>query len=261
MLRLFRADLHVHTCLSPCASLDMGPRAIVRRAAELGLGMVAIADHNSCENAGAAMKAGRRWGVRILPGMEVTSREEVHILGLFDELDETFDLQQMVYDQLPGWPRQEVFGSQVVLNEADEVLGFNDRPLGAATGLSVEQVVRSIHALGGVAVAAHVDRESFGLIGHLGFVPEGLDLDAVEVSPRLTTREARRRFPQIAGYPLIRSSDAHELEQVGGTCTTFRLREPTLAEMRKAFQGVGGREILPSDGPAPEPCGGRPQRP
>ncbi|MBM3317352.1 MAG: PHP domain-containing protein, partial [Candidatus Eisenbacteria bacterium] len=103
MLRALAADLHVHTCLSPCASLDMAPGRIVARARALGLAMIAITDHNSVENAGAVARAARGSGLCILPGMEVTTAEEAHIVALFEELPAAESLQELVYARLqPG---------------------------------------------------------------------------------------------------------------------------------------------------------------
>jgi hypothetical protein len=243
MMQWFSADLHVHTCLSPCAGLDMGPRSIVGAAKRRGLDVIGISDHNSTENSPAVVRAAIGHDLTVLPGMEVTSREEVHILALFDNVDRALRLQQIVYDNLPGRNNPDVFGMQVVVDEEHTVLGFNDRLLAGATQLPLEEVVDSIHRLDGLAIAAHIDRESFGIIGQLGFIPADLDLDALELSPHITLQEARRRFPECASRPFVRSSDAHSLEQVGNGRTAFLLGEATLDEIRKAFQGKEGRSV------------------
>lgn len=253
-MRTFRADLHLHTCLSPCADLSMGPRTIVARAAQRALDVIGISDHNSAENAGAVLRAAGDYGLQVLPGMEVTSREEVHILAFFDDLEGALTLQEMVYRELPGLNDPEVFGLQVVVNEDHDVLGCNPRLLAGATRLSVEQIVAAIHRLGGLAIASHVDRPSFGILGQLGFLPENLDLDALELSPQLSAEEARRRWPQCAGRALVRFSDAHSPDQIGAAVTCFRLREAQVAEFRKAFRQLEGRSVVAmaaSGGPAP----------
>ncbi len=253
-MRAFRADLHVHTCLSPCADLTMGPRTIVARAYERALDVIGVADHNSAENAGAVLRAASAHGLQVLPGMEVTSREEVHILAFFDSLEGALALQEMVYRELPGTNDPEMFGLQVVVNEDHDVLGFNPRWLAGATRLSIEQIVDAVHRLEGMAIAAHADRESFGLLGHLGLLPETLELDAVEISPHTTTEEARRRWPQLRGRALVRFSDAHTAEQIGNAATCFRLCAPRVAEFRKAFRQADGRGLLSEahEGPARE---------
>jgi hypothetical protein len=236
MPRRYQADLHLHTCLSPCADLSMGPRAIVERARERGLDVIGISDHNSTENSAAVRNAARDRNLTVLPGMEVTSREEVHILALFDAVDHALELQAMVYEHLPGENDPEVFGMQVMVNEDHDVLGFNPRLLAGATDLSVERVVDCIHELEGLAIASHVDRESFGLLGQLGFIPPDLPLDALELSPHTSDEEARRRFPSCARFPLVRFSDAHFLDDIGKVSTSFLLDEPTVAEMRRSLR-------------------------
>jgi hypothetical protein len=247
MLRIYRADLHVHTCLSPCAELNMGPKAIVDKAVQRGLDVIGISDHNSSENALAVMNAARNRNVRILPGMEVTSKEEVHILAIFDSLDNALRLQTIVYEHLTGDNDPEAFGLQVVVNEDHDVLGFNNRLLAGATELSVEQVVDSICYLEGLAIAAHVDRETFGIIGQLGFIPGELRLDALELSAGTSLEQARRRFPQYAHRTFIRSSDAHSVGDIGKVWISLLLDEPSTREIKKALRGEDGRQVVPEN--------------
>ena len=232
-----RADLHMHTCLSPCGDDQMRATAIVRQAAKAGLDMIGICDHNSAENAGAVMSAGERAGLAVIPGMEVTSREEVHILGLFPAAEGLMDLQHVVYENLPGENDQEAFGSQLVIDDKDRVVGTNNKLLIGATTLTVEQVVGAIHQFGGLAIASHIDRERFGIIGQLGFIPEGLGLDAVEVA------DASLREWDYA-YPVVASSDAHYLEDVGRNSTSFEVEDASFEEIARALKFEGGRRII-----------------
>jgi PHP family Zn ribbon phosphoesterase len=133
------------------------------------------------------------------------------------------------------------------VNEDHDVLGFNNRLLAGATELSVEQVVDSICGLEGLAIAAHVDRETFGILGQLGFVPEELHLDALELSRNTSLEEARRRFPEYAGYAFVRSSDAHSAMDIGKVWTSLLLYEPSTREIKKALRGEGGRRVLPEE--------------
>jgi PHP family Zn ribbon phosphoesterase len=243
MLKTYRADLHIHTVLSPCGELEQSPGAVAGAAKQAGLHLAAITDHNSVENAGAYGKRLQRESVAFLPGLEVCTSEEVHILGLFDDLDAAFTFQGAVYQRLEGENDPDAFGMQVLVNEEEDVLGFNDRLLIGACTLSLHDAVRRIRDLGGLAVACHVDREGFSLIGQLGFVPPGLDLDALEISRRTTLDDARARIPDTARFPLIRSSDAHKPEDVGSAWTEFLLEAPTVGEIRKALAGSEGRRI------------------
>ena len=196
-LKEFYGDLHIHTCLSPCADLEMSPRSIVKEAKRKGLHFIGICDHNSAENVGAAKKAGRSENIGVIGGMEVTSSEEVHILALFDEGSRLRALQQAVYRNLRGTNDARLYGDQVVVNEEDEVVRFNRKLLIGATEIPIHEVVNLIHRLDGLAIASHVDREGFGIIGQLGFIPEDLPLDALEITDRSQTG----RLCQRAGFP------------------------------------------------------------
>jgi len=245
MLREYRADLHIHTCLSPCGSLDMSPRAIVKEAKKKGIEIIAICDHNSAENVLPAQKIGRIEGVTVFAGMEVTSQEEVHILTIFDDVKGVKLLQEIVYEHLlPGENDEDAFGPQVIVNEEDEVVGMNTRLLIGATNLSINELVDRAQDLGSIVIASHVDREGFSLLGHLGFIPHDLRLAALEISPNMTGEQARARFPQMSGYPLVTSSDAHSLEDIGKVSTRFLLEEPTLREIGMALRGEEGRWVV-----------------
>ena len=244
MLRKFEADLHIHTCLSPCCESKMSPRRIVEQAKLKGLDMIGICDHNSVENVVCAKKVGKKEGLAVIGGIEVTSQEEVHILAFFDEDEDLFELADLIYENLPGINDERVFGEQIVVNEVDDVLGFNKRLLIGATVLPLQQIVERIHSLGGLVIASHVDRESFSIIGQLGFIPDGLELDGLEVSPRLSLEKAQLEFGQALGLPLVTFSDAHTLEDVGKSFTSFLIGEANTKEIRKALFGQDGRRVM-----------------
>lgn len=235
------AEFHLHTVLSACAEIEMIPPLIIRQAQKLGIQWLAVTDHNSAENACAVMEAGARAGIAVLPGMEVQTREEVHLLCLFDELEPALAWQEQVYQHLPDVPnREETFGSQLVVDAEGEFLRFQERLLQTSTSFSVEQVVTMVEALGGLVIPAHVDRPAFSLLANLGMIPPGLDITAVEITPRLTPAQALERFPQLAGRTLITNGDAHRLSEMAGR-TLVRVAEPTLAELKLALAGVDGR--------------------
>ena len=244
MLKEFRADLHIHSCLSPCSDWAMSPRKIVQKSLEIGLDLIALCDHNSAENAGATMREGDKRGLPVLPGMEICSREEVHILALFDELAPALEMQAYVYANLPGENNSKVFGCQVVANEDDEVIGENPRLLIGATRLSLYDIVDKTHRLGGINISCHVDRPSYGIINQLGFIPGDLNLDALEVSYRIDLALAAQEIPGIGSYSCVTASDAHYLDDIGRACSVFELAAPTLAEIRLALARKEGRRIL-----------------
>ncbi|UCE19195.1 MAG: PHP domain-containing protein [Gemmatimonadota bacterium] len=248
MLRTFRADLHIHTCLSPCADIDMSPSAILETAEQKGLDIIAICDHNSAENVAAAVRAASDRELTVLCGMEIASQEEAHIIALFDTPAEILELQRTVYAHLPkGMAVEMNVDDQIVVNEFDEVEGFNTKLLIGATDLSVHDIVDIVHNIGGLAIASHIDREMFSIVGQLGFIPEDLPLDAVEISANTPLEEARESFAMHGNFPMITSSDAHFLNDIGKVNTDFFMAEPTTEEMKKAFLNVDGSSVIYSE--------------
>ena len=243
MLKKFRADLHIHTCLSPCADIQMTPSAIVGTASERRLDIIAVTDHNSSENVPAVIKAAEISDLTVLSGMEVTSSEEAHILALFDNTDSVKKLQDTVYEKLlSGENDEKRFGEQIVVNEKNEVLSFNKRLLIAATSLTAESIVKIIHSLGGLAIASHIDRETFGLISQLGFIPDNLQLDALEISPLTDRNRAEESFKDYRSFAWVSSSDAHYLDDIGKRTTSLFMREPVFSEIILAIKNYGGRK-------------------
>lgn len=221
-MRAFHADLHIHTCLSPCAALEMLPTMVVQRACEMGMDMIAICDHNSVENVGAVRCVAERLGVAVICGMEITSREEVHVLGLFQDEQLIESVQTAVYEHLPGENDAEAFGEQLVVNAQDRLIRRNERLLIGATTLTLTEIIAMIHKARGIAIASHIDRPSFSLLSQLGFVPEGLALDGVEVA-----NNTAAELPEHLS--VVSSSDAHYPDEVGSKCTCFFIEEPSLS--------------------------------
>ena len=243
MPRAFRCDLHVHTCLSPCADLEMYPRAVVEKAIAEKLDIIAICDHNASENMQFVLRSAEGKALTVLPGMEITSSEEVHLLALFDKLDDLKKIQNTIYDHLSGTNREEIFGCQAIVNDLDEVEGFNDKFLLGATKLPLLEIIYLIHSIGGLAVGSHIDRESFSIISQLGFIDPDIPLDALEVTHQTGIQGARIKYPELARFPLIESSDAHFIKDIGQGTTTMFLEGGTISELRMAFERRDGRYI------------------
>jgi len=236
-------DLHVHTCLSPCAGDEMTPPAIVRRAAELGLDAIGVTDHNACDNAAAVREAGARIGLAVLGGMEVTSSEEAHLLALFDDPYALAELAARVAASLSGENDPSFFGEQLAADADGRVVGRVGRLLAASCALSLAELVATIHDLAGIVIASHVDRPSLSVTSQLGFIPADLELDGVEFSPRAASLDPQTRAGLAAGREWCSSSDAHRLEDLGEASTRFRLERPTAAELGLAFRGADGRGV------------------
>jgi PHP family Zn ribbon phosphoesterase len=212
-MRRIAADLHVHTALSPCAESEMTPPAIVRRALERGLGMIAICDHNSCDNAAAVRRAaGGR--LAVVPGIEITTAEEAHVLGL-----------------LPDPAAAGAVGAAVARSIGERPHEF----LAAATGLVLAEAVDLIHERGGLAVAAHVDRPSFSVLSQLGVWPQDARFDAAELSAA-GLHAGRGDEAAPGGLPVVASSDAHFLSEVGRCFTVLEMAEATFEELSLALR-------------------------
>jgi PHP family Zn ribbon phosphoesterase len=242
-LRPYTAELHVHTVLSPCAEVEMIPPLIVAEARERGIDLIAITDHNASANVAAVQEAALGSDLVVLPGMEVQTREEVHVLCLFDTLEQLAAWQAHVDAYLPPFPNDpEHFGEQFVVDASGDFVRREPRLLIVSTTLSFKEAIDGVTALGGIAIPAHVNRAAFSLLTNLGFVPPDVHPDALEISRHLSVAEARRRFPQIRGYPLIQSGDVHRLEEFLGA-NRFTLAAPTIAELRLALAGQAGRAL------------------
>ena len=203
-------DLHLHSCLSPCADDDMTPWNMVGMAKIKGLDAIAITDHNTALNAEDAMAAGAEYGVAVIPGMEITSREEVHILGYFYELDHALRAGEEVYGHLPDVKNQPMlFGNQIIMRDGDTPSGTLDKLLINATDLSVDEVCELVRSHGGVPIPAHINRGSNGMIGALGLMPFLPEYPVVEIYPGVDC-------PAYAsnGRFILHSSDAHHLEDI-----------------------------------------------
>lgn len=243
MLRPILADLHIHTVLSACAEVEMIPPLIVRRALRLGLGLIAVTDHNACANAEAVIRAAEGTGLAVLPGMELQTREEVHLLCLFDAMEPCLAWQEEVWGLLPPLVnREEFFGPQYVVDADGEWVRTEKRLLAASADIAVEQAVARVHALGGLAIPAHVDRPAFSVLANLGMVPPNLGADALEVTARFRPETGFAQWPELRGWPLVVNGDAHRLGEMQNR-TLFKLAAPTIAELSMAFRGVEGRRI------------------
>ncbi|NPV39484.1 MAG: PHP domain-containing protein [Brevinematales bacterium] len=221
-----RADLHIHSCLSPCGSLEMSPKRIVEEALSRGLDIVALTDHNSALNCPAFFSYARRKGILPLCGLEVASREEVHILGLFESPEEALSVGEWVYESLsPLSFDPEKYGDQVYVDEDEVVLGEVERYLGQACGYSLEEIVRAIHERGGLAIPSHIDRPGSGLLDNLGFLlaPEETGFDAIELSKSYWL--SPYPIANMEGYPCVASSDAHYPEGIGCLVTVLEMEE------------------------------------
>jgi PHP family Zn ribbon phosphoesterase len=234
-LKSYRAEFHIHTVLSPCAEIEMIPPLIVATALNKGIDLIAITDHNCSSNVEAVIKAASDTGLNVLPGIEVQTREEVHTLCLFDTLDQIQVLQREIDGKLPDLQNQpDHFGSQLVVDQAGEFLKYEDRLLLTSVDFSINELFDLTNDLGGLFIPAHVDRDVFGLIKNLGFIPQDIKIQILEISKNLKLSDACLRYPQIKDFPLIQSGDAHRLDEILGF-NHLSLDAPTIAGIKQAI--------------------------
>lgn len=216
-------DLHVHSCLSPCADDDMTPNNLVNMAWLQGIQVLAVTDHNSTMNLPACMGVAKARGIALLPGIEVTTREDVHCLCYFRSLMQAMAFGEALYAHLGetlNVPR--VFGNQWVLDGQDTLISQEPRWLVQATDLSLDALVRLAGDMNGLAVPAHINRGANGLLVALGMLPENTRFAALELSP-----SAPMPTVDLQGYTTLLSSDAHRLEAIGPPPCTLELPEPS----------------------------------
>lgn len=246
MTRRFVADFHVHSVLSPCAAVEMTPRNIVWRAAEHGIDIVAITDHNAADNVRAALEAAKGTEVTVLPGMEVETKEEIHVIALFDKPRQLAAWERVVDAHRSGRRNDtKKLGAQFVVDAEDNLIREKEEMLLAPLSLGLDEVCEQVAALGGLTIASHVDRPAYSVLSQLGFIPPGVKLTAVEISRRFTRETAALQFPALRGWPLVTASDAHTIADfLTGPKTVLSMEEPTLAEIRQALYSENGRGVV-----------------
>lgn len=247
-MKTLLADFHIHTLLSPCAEIEMTPHHIVMRAAQYGVDAVAITDHNASANAAAAVEAAKNYGIKVFPGMEVECREEAHIVVLFDTLEQLAAWQKIVDANMSGIKNNaERFGAQFIVDDDDNFIAEEERMLLGPLKLPAAEVIQKVNAMGGIAIAAHVDRPSYSLLMQLGFLPSDMGLAAAEIS-HAGIRELKEQKLKLAlgGLNYVTDSDAHMMDSfINGPKNLITVKSLTVAELKMALAAEGGRSWQP----------------
>ena len=244
-MEFFRADLHIHTVLSPCSDLEMSPRNIVSEAAFKDLDIIGITDHNTTLHCDLIARLGAEKGIFVMQGAEVTTKEEVHCLAFFENTDTLKKFQEFLDASLPEVKNDPlIFGDQVQVDEDENVVYEETRLLTNAISRSVGETEEYIHSLKGLFIPAHINRTKNSIYSQLGFLPDNMRADALEVSRTSTPESFIKIHPETKDFTLIRSSDAHYQNDIGKAFTTFFINEPTFAEIRMALRGEKGRKII-----------------
>ncbi|HHT37053.1 MAG: PHP domain-containing protein [Candidatus Wallacebacter cryptica] len=215
--RGLRCDLHIHSCLSPCAHILMTPGNIIKQALKIGLDCIAITDHNSAGNIRVALELAAKSGLKLIPGMEVETREEVHLLCYFSELDALFEWESIIKPRLPHLPNtEELFGYQLLTDLNDQYTAKEEQLLAAAADISLTEAVKTITELGGLAVPAHVDRPVNSILTQLGFIPPGAGIKVIEISQNSEPEVFMNARPELRQYQWMQGSDSHYLDSIRG---------------------------------------------
>jgi len=243
-MRWFKADLHVHTVLSPCGDLDMSPLNIIRQAVAKKLEIIAITDHNSTRHCELTRRMGEKNGITVIAGAELSTMEEIHCLAFFETTDQAGEFQRYIDANLTVIPNNpHVFGHQFIVDEKENIIAEEERLLVAALQTGIEDVEKEVHRLNGLFVPAHINRMHNGIYSQLGFLPGDLRIDALEVARMADYEAFLQKHPETGNYPLFCSSDAHCLEQIGASITEFYMERPDFNEIRRTLRDNTRRKM------------------
>ena len=208
-------DLHLHSCLSPCGDNDMTPYNLVNLAKIFGYDIIALTDHNTCKNCESAMKVGEEIGITFVPGMEFCTSEEIHNVCLFPTLEKAMAFSDYILGTLPKIKNKEkIFGEQLVMDDRDGILGKEEILLTTASSVSIDQLSDLVEKYDGVCYPAHIDRNSYSIISSLGDFSSDINVRCFELTPKADAEFYLEKYPATKGKLIIRSSDAHYLENM-----------------------------------------------
>lgn len=232
-------DFHIHSCLSPCGDNDMTPNNIVGMAAISGLEIIAITDHNTCRNAPAVLKAAEEAGITAIPGMELCTSEEAHIVCLFETLEGAMEFDRYIYDNMPHIKNKpEIFGEQRILDENDGLIGTLDDLLLVASYIGADEVKALCEKYGGTAFPAHVDRDSYSLTAALGSIPPEGGYTFAEVTREADLAEVAGMYPELRSMGIVRDSDSHYLDTLATSVPhSIELPEKSVVAVLRLLSG------------------------
>ena len=244
-MKFFRADLHIHTVLSPCGDLEMSPANIISESARKNLDIIGITDHNTTRHCNLIARLAAEKGIFVMQGAEVTTKEEVHCLTFFENNDALTNFQEFLDENLPDFPNNPlIFGHQIQVDENEIIIYEEKKLLVNAISKTIKEVEVFVHSLNGLFIPAHIDRRKNSIYSQLGFLPENMKADALEVSRATTPEQFSASHPEITKYPLLRSSDAHYPDIIGTVSTVLHINEPTFKEIRMALREIEGRKVV-----------------
>ena len=219
-------DLHIHSCLSPCGDMDMTPNNLVNMAKLLGLDVIALTDHNTVLNCEAAMAVGREIGLCVIPGMELTTSEDIHAVCLFPTLEKALAWNEYVdRHRIKIKNRADIYGRQVIMNSVDEETGEIEHLLLPATDISIMNAYETVRSFGGICYPAHIDRDSLSILSVLGEIDESCGFKTVEFADKSLIEPTRKMHPIIERMNIVTNSDAHYLENMRDAVNSLELTQ------------------------------------
>jgi 3',5'-nucleoside bisphosphate phosphatase len=244
-MKTFRADLHIHTVLSPCGDLDMSPGKIVSEAALKGIDIIGITDHNTTRHCALVTKMAAEKNIMVLQGAEITTKEEVHCLAFFENNDSLSKFQEFLDANLPEIINiPEKFGHQLQVDENENITYEEKRLLISAISRSFEEVEAYVHNLHGLFIPAHIDKKKNSVYSQLGFLPPNMKADALEISKISSRKKFVTDHQEINEFTIIRGSDSHFPDEIGTAHTDFYIDTPIFSEIRMALGGINGRKTM-----------------
>lgn len=244
-MKRFKADLHIHTILSPCASLEMSPKNIVRKAIESELDIIGITDHNSTRQCEIVMKEAAKEGLSVYPGVEMTTREEIHCLAYFMSLENLREFQIYLDKYLPFIKNDpQLFGDQVVVDENENIVFEEEKLLISALQIGIDKLEKIVHDLNGIFIPAHVNKPKDSLISQLGFIPTDLKVDALEITKHIKSNDFRTMNKVSDQITIIKNSDSHMLESIGKNVSFYEMQTSDFSEFCLALNNLSGRKVV-----------------
>lgn len=232
-------DFHLHSCLSPCGDDDMTPYNLVNMAKILGMDIIALTDHNTCQNCKSAIEVGKQIGLTVVPGMELCTLEEAHVVCLFPDSDSAMSFSDYVIDGMPNVRnRPDIFGNQFIMDCEDGITGTQDKLLTLASNISISNVHDAVAEYGGICYPAHIDRSSFSVISNLGMITPDMKFSAVEMTDSADREKLNAEHPILNNAKIMSGSDAHYLENMKEAAHRIELSECTAKAVIEYFNSL-----------------------
>lgn len=242
---IYKADLHIHSVLSPCADLEMSPVNIINKAKERKLDIIGLTDHNSTKQCKITREIGEKNDIFVLCGAEITTKEEVHCLTFFENFEKLFAFQKYIEIHLPKINNDvQRFGYQLIVDEDENIIDEEEFLLHSALDVSIDALAEKVHELNGLFIPAHVNRPKFSLISQLGFIPPDIKADAFEISKHLSKADFYKQYAYLKNKTVIQNSDAHFIDAIGETYTEFDLQSVSFSNIAKALQNIDNNFVL-----------------